>query len=73
MCPKMSFDTAACAAWLGASVTIAGVDTPLPDRLIKLLVVAFDEPVELEELSTYYESLMVADGKFEATLIQSDV
>ena len=54
-------------------MTIAGVDTPLPDRLIKLLVVAFDEPVELEELSTYYESLMVADDKFEAALIQSDV
>ena len=38
-----SFDTAACAAWLGASVTIAGVDTLLPDRLAKLLVKAFDD------------------------------
>ena len=38
-----SFDTAACAAWLGASVAIAGVDTLLPDRLAKLLVKAFDD------------------------------
>jgi hypothetical protein len=32
-----------------------------------------DEPVELEELSAYYESLMTADDKFEAALIQRDV
>ena len=36
-------------------------------------VLVVDEPVELGELSTYYESLMVADDKFEAALIQSDV
>ena len=36
-------------------------------------VLVIDEPVELEELSTYYESLMAADDKFEAALIQSDV
>ena len=40
---------------------------------VSVLVVDDDEPVELEELSTYYESLMVADDKFEAALIQSDV
>ena len=44
VCVRMSsFDTAACAAWLGASVLIAGVDTLLPDRLAKLLVKAFDD------------------------------
>jgi len=32
-----------------------------------------DELVELEELSGYYESLMMADDKFEAALIQLDV
>ena len=29
-------------------MTIAGVDTPLPDRLIKLLVVAFDDSLFTE-------------------------
>jgi hypothetical protein len=32
-----------------------------------------DELVELEELSGHYESLMMADDKFEAALIQRDV
>ena len=44
----MSFDAAACAAWLGASVTIAGVDTPLPVRLVKLLLVAFGDDMFAE-------------------------
>ena len=48
MCPKMSFDAAACAAWLGATVTIAGIDTPLPARLIKLLEVAFGDTMFTE-------------------------
>ena len=38
----MSFDTAACTAWLGAKVTIINVETALPTRLVKLLVDAFD-------------------------------
>eukprot|EP00900_Chrysochromulina_parva_P007414 jgi/Chrpa1/16674/Chrysochromulina_OHIO_Genome00022814-RA len=44
----MSFDAAACAAWLGASVSIAGVDTPLPGRLVKLLLVAFGDDMFAE-------------------------
>ena len=32
-----------------------------------------DELAELEELSAYYESLMTADDKIEAALIQRDV
>jgi len=44
----MSFDAAACAAWLGASVAIAGVDTPLPGRLVKLLLVAFGDDMFAE-------------------------
>jgi hypothetical protein len=38
----MSFDAAACALWLGASVTVAGAATGLPKRLVKLLLEAFD-------------------------------
>ena len=32
-----------------------------------------DEPAELDELIEYYESLVAADDKFEAALIQRDV
>ena len=39
---EMSFDAAACALWLGASVTVAGAATGLPKRLVKLLLEAFD-------------------------------
>ena len=44
-----------------------------PPLVCGVSALVVDEPVELEELSTYYESLMVADDKFEAALIQSDV
>ena len=36
-------------------------------------LVVVDEPAELDELIEYYESLMAADDKFEAALIQRDV
>jgi hypothetical protein len=38
----MSFDTAACTAWLGAKVTIINAEVALPTRLVTLLVDAFD-------------------------------
>jgi hypothetical protein len=44
----MAFDAAANTAWLGAEVTIAGVSTPLPARLIKLLEVAFGDDLYTE-------------------------
>ena len=43
------------------------------DQLIQLRGLVDDELVELEELSGHYESLMMADDKFEAALIQRDV
>ena len=46
---------------------------PAPPLVCGVSVLVVDEPVELGELSTYYESLMVADDKFEAALIQSDI
>jgi hypothetical protein len=36
-------------------------------------LVVVDEPAELDELIEYYESLMTAEDKFEAALIQRDV
>jgi hypothetical protein len=36
-------------------------------------LVVVDEPAELDELIEYYESLVAADDKFEAALIQRDV
>jgi hypothetical protein len=36
-------------------------------------LVVIDEPAELDELIEYYESLVAADDKFEAALIQRDV
>ena len=48
VCVRMAFDAAANTAWLGAVVTIAGVSTPLPARLIKLLEVAFGDDLYTE-------------------------
>ena len=61
VCVRMSFDTAACAAWLGASVAIAGVDTPLPARLVKLLVVAFDDGLFVEADVPDSDDVLVED------------
>ena len=57
----MSFDAAACAAWLGASVTIAGVDTPLPNRLVKLLLVAFGDDMFAEADVPDSDDVLVED------------
>lgn len=58
---EMSFDAAACAAWLGASVTIAGVDTPLPVRLVKLLLVAFGDDMFAEADVPDSDDVLVED------------
>ena len=57
----MSFDAAACAVWLGASVSIAGVDTPLPGRLVKLLLVAFGDDMFAEADVPDSDAVLVED------------